>query len=222
MSEIQKLPTMSELISGDINDFKQDVLVSLLNQSPSEKWVLKNNNIPYIPIERVEWLMTKIFRDWSVEVKTVQVIANSVVVSVRVHVKHPLTGAAMYQDGVGAMPMQTDKGASPTDFTAIKNNSVQLAAPAAETFAFKDACEKFGKLFGRDVTRKLQLSYEGVSERSGYTPISEWESIESDFETIREQLTESEIADIQERIAIGGKANLIGVKEFINSKILTK
>jgi len=33
------------------------------------------------------------------------------------------------------------------------------SAPAAESYAFKDAAEKFGKIFGKDINRKDNITY---------------------------------------------------------------
>jgi len=34
-----------------------------------------------------------------------------------------------------------------------------MALPIAKTIAIKDACDHFGKLFGSDLNRKVQLTY---------------------------------------------------------------
>ncbi len=64
-----------------------------------------------------------------------------------------------WQDGVGAAPIQTAKGAAATDFSQVNTAAVQMAAPAAESYAFKDAAEKFGKIFGKDLNRKDEMNY---------------------------------------------------------------
>jgi hypothetical protein len=45
---------------------------------------------------------------------------------------------------------------------------VQKAAPAAETYAVKDAAEKFGKIFGRDVSRKGSMNYTDLLKKSAF------------------------------------------------------
>jgi hypothetical protein len=117
------------------------------------------NNSKYLPIERVEYLLTTIFIKWRVEIQSAQVMANSVVVILRLFVLNPLTAEWDYQDGIGAAPIQTEKGAAATDFGKVNTLAVQMAAPAAESYAFKDAAEKFGKLFGKDLNRKDEINY---------------------------------------------------------------
>ncbi|MHB8410309.1 MAG: Rad52/Rad22 family DNA repair protein [Acidiferrobacterales bacterium] len=160
-----QLPKLSDLINETEESKKETELQVLLNQPPPEKWIktLPNTSVKYLPIERVEFLLTKIFTNWSVEVKSVQVIANSVCVCIRLFYQNPLdTTKTLWQDGLAAFPMQTDKGAGATDISKLKNNAVQLAAPAAETDAIKDAAHKIGRIFGKDLNRSEQIAYDSL------------------------------------------------------------
>jgi hypothetical protein len=94
----------------------------------------------------------------------VQVIANSVVVTVRLFYQDVLSNEMLWQDGIGAAPIQTDKGAGAMDWNATKNDAVMKAAPAAESYAVKDAAEKIGKLFGKDMNRADKIMYNTLPE----------------------------------------------------------
>lgn len=97
---------------------------------------------------------------------SVQCIANSVVATVRLYVINPITQSEEWQDGIGAAPIQTDKGAGAMDWNKAKAQGVMMAAPSAETFAVKDAAEKFGKLFGKDLNRAEIINYDSlISDR---------------------------------------------------------
>jgi hypothetical protein len=122
-------------------------------------------NIKYIPIEIVEYLLTSIFIKWYVEIKETQVIANSVVVTIRLHYQNPTDAEMRYQDGIGAAVMQTAKDAGATDFTQIKSDAVMKAAPAAKSYAIKDAAETIGKLFGKDLNRKDAFGYDALGNK---------------------------------------------------------
>lgn len=144
---------------------KRNQLNVLMNQPPNPIWIKTHPSIPnyrYLPIERIEYLLTRIFVKWRVEVKNVSLIANSVCVSIRLHYLDPITGEWDWQDGVGASPLQTDKGAGAIDFNKMKNGAVMMAAPAAESYAIKDAADKLGKLFGKDLNRKDQIGYDNL------------------------------------------------------------
>ena len=64
-----------------------------------------------------------------------------------------------FHDGIGAMQIQTKKGASPADLSNINNGALSMAYPAAKTVAIKDACDHFGNLFGADLNRKDTINY---------------------------------------------------------------
>ena len=158
-NELQKrpLPNINDLYQDLEKAAKNNDLNILLNQPPKSEWVKQNKyagNTNYIPIEKVEYLLTSIYQNWKVEIKETAVIANSIVVTVRLHVQNPITLEWDWQDGIGASPIQTEKGAAATDFTKVNTSAVQMAAPAAESYAIKDAAEKLGKIFGKDINRK--------------------------------------------------------------------
>ena len=159
--ENKKLPTIQELHSDTEMAIKENAFNVLMNNPPKKEWIKKHphGNFNYIPIERVEWLLTYIFTNWHAEIREVKLIANSISVTVRLHYKHPVSGDT-FQDGVGAAPLQTEKGAGAIDFNQMKTNAVQLAAPSAESYAIKEAEEKIGKLFGKDINRKDTMNYD--------------------------------------------------------------
>ena len=160
-TEIKKIPTLSELIKED--NYEQSALTVILNQPPPEKWLKEHPLIKvkgelgamiplkFLPRERIEYMLTRIFGKWWLEVRDIKLIANSPTVTVRLFVRNPITGETEWNDGIGASPIQTNKDAGATDFNSMKSAGVQMAAPAAETYAFKDAAEKFGKIFGKDL-----------------------------------------------------------------------
>jgi hypothetical protein len=164
-NEVAKIPTMESLINPSEQDLKENALTVILNQSPPDNWLKVHPvivNYRYLPIERVEYLLTRVFGKWWVEVKETQIMANSICVTIRLYVKNPITGEIDFNEGVGAAPIQTNKGASATDWTQAKTSGVQMALPMAKTYAVKDAAEQFGKLFGKDVSRKTQIDYDGL------------------------------------------------------------
>jgi len=166
----KKLPTLSELYNDTALVNKQNQLNIILNAEPKKEWVRKHpfvKNLNYLPIERVEYLLTMIFTKWRVEVKEIKLIANSIVTTVRVWVQDPITGDWDYQDGIGAMPIQVQKGSGATEFDKMNSSAVQIGAPASESFAIKDACEKFGRIFGKDLNRTDNISYDRLYQMIG-------------------------------------------------------
>ena len=123
----------------------------ILSKEPEAEWVRKllGTDIKYLPIERLEWLMTSIFGQFHYEVKSVLVINNSVSCMVRVHYYNPVLDCWEWADGVGAAPLLATEG----------DMAVALALPAAKTFAVKDAVEPLGKMFGKDLNRADTIVY---------------------------------------------------------------
>lgn len=183
MSNIQPykpkpLPKIEDLYTDLELASKQNELNKLLNCNPKPEWIKQNkfaNNSNYIPVGIVEYLLTSIYLKWRLEVKSVQVIANSAVVAVRLYVLDPISGEWDWQDGVGASPIQTAKGAAATDFSQVNTSAVQMAVPAAESYAFKDAAEKLGKLFGKDINRaEMSANYSQMMDNKfGGAPVIE-------------------------------------------------
>ena len=169
--QIQKLPTYSELQLNPEEAFKFDQLNALLCLPPPKKWVKKHPIVKkkneqgesvaseYISVEKAEFLMRKIFKRYRREIKAVQLILNSVVVTVRVHFMNPVSGEWDHHDGVGAVGIQMDAGSKMSDIGSFKLSGVQMAVPAAASYAFKDACECLGDLFGANLNRRGAIQF---------------------------------------------------------------
>lgn len=162
--EKNQLPKLPELHYDVQEAFKNDQLNLLLNQPPHASWLKKHpmTDGMYLPIDKVEFLLTRIFQEWWPEVLQVQSLFNSVQVTIRLHYKNPLTGEWKSTDGVGAAPVQTDAGKSAADLGAIKTSAIQIAVPSAKSYAVKDAAENLGTLFGKDLNRKDTLMFAGA------------------------------------------------------------
>lgn len=134
----------------------KDILREVLEQPPAERWVKEHpyaKGVKYLPIDKVESILDAIFQDWRVEIKQVFQLAQSICAIVRLHYKNPVDGEWTYHDGTGATPLKTEKGASAADLSKIKNDAVATGAPAAVSFALKDAADHLGNIFGRNLNR---------------------------------------------------------------------
>lgn len=141
---------------------QRDEFLQVVNIDPPKEWVHDHpfaKGVKYIPIERIELLLTRIFQEWRVEVRREGQLANSVYVTVRLHYKDPIDGDWRWQDGTGAAPIKTDKGETAANMAAIKSDAIMTGLPAAESFAVKDAAEKIGRLFGKDLNRRDVVSF---------------------------------------------------------------
>ena len=156
------LPKIQDLYNDRGLVKAQDTFVTLMNQPPKAEWVKVHPFIKgykYLPIERVEFLLKTIFKQYRIEVTGQGTAFNGVWVTVRVHYKDPISGEWSFHDGIGASQIQTKKGASAADMANINNNAVGLAFPMAKTEALKNACKSFGKLFGSDLNKADDIAY---------------------------------------------------------------
>lgn len=176
------VPTLLDLHKNPEQAFEDDQFNYILNQPPHETWVkqhpiakVKNdagNEVPakYLPIDKVEFMLTRIFQRWRVEILSCGVMFNSCYCVIRLHVYSPLSDTWTFHDGVGAKSVQVDKGSSAADLGSIKDAAVMMALPSAKTYAIKDAADHLGKLFGRDLNRRDTIKFAGA-----YTPKDEEE-----------------------------------------------
>ena len=163
----KQLPALVDLYDGDLELKKdQNELNILLNQNPKSDWIREHpfaKGVKYLPIGRVEYLLTRLFIKWWVEIKNIQTIANSCVVTIRLHYQNVENDEWSCQDGVGAAPIQTEKDCGAMDWDKVRSDAVMKSAPAAESYAIKDAAEKIGKIFGKDLNRKDEILYDSLA-----------------------------------------------------------
>lgn len=162
--EVVKLPTYEELIREEHKGVVRatDKLNFLLSKEPPKDWIKTNkfaNNSQYLPIDKVEYMLTSIFQQWRVEIIDYKQLFNAVSCHIRLHYISPVTREWSFHDGVGAMQIQTKSGASPAELDQINNNAVMMALPAAKSYAIKDAADHLGKVFGRDLNRKDTMAF---------------------------------------------------------------
>ena len=158
------MPAVQDLELAPAEAFKQDKFKLILNAPIPEKWIKKHpfaSGVNYIPIDKVEFLLDRIFQIWRIEVKDTKPMFNSVMCHVRLHYKNPISGEMEFHDGVGAVDVQTKKGASPAALESINTNAVMKALPAAKSYAIKDAAEHLGDLFGRNLNRPESIQFKG-------------------------------------------------------------
>ncbi len=163
LAVVNTLPTLKELYSGK---FKGTIALekwnAYINQKPKKEWIRVHpiiKNYEYLPIDKVEFLLKKIFKRVKVQILREGTAFNGVYVVVRVHYLHPITGKMEWQDGMGAQELQTAKGKSPADMANIKSGALAIAFPIAESAAIKDAADHIGDIFGGNLMRKETMAY---------------------------------------------------------------
>jgi hypothetical protein len=170
--EKHTLPTLAELFEDSIElASKSEGLNAILNTPPPAKWLKEHpfikakdehgNHAPYkyLPIDKVEYLLRKIFKSYFVEITGQGTAFNGVWVTVRIHYFNPALNEWAWNDGIGAVQLQTAKGTSPADLANINNGAVAMAFPAAKSYAIKDAAEMIGNIFGANIMRRDAIPF---------------------------------------------------------------
>jgi hypothetical protein len=172
MSTTHKIPTLAELHKDNPDAFANDQLKTLLNMPVNQAWLKKHpiSGHPYLPVDKVDYLLDRIYGRWELQINSIAQIENSVVAHVTLKLWNPGRGEWDYQDGAGAMPIQVDSQTPPADMQKIKSNGVQLAVPAAVSYAKKDAADNLGTIFGRNVTRKDSLAFDPTFKEDPFIP----------------------------------------------------
>jgi hypothetical protein len=156
---MEKLPTLAELMALQVSEADKAQLFKLwLNQQPPQNWLQKidvggGKQADYIPTECVEHLLTTLMINWRVEIKQVIYHMNVVNVTVSLYYTSPVDKLEYKQEGTAAFEMYS------SDKNGGIGKSARTAAQAAETFAIKDAADKIGNIFGRNLNRKMQFDY---------------------------------------------------------------
>ena len=122
-------------------------LKEVLSQEPPASWIKEieyadGKKGAYLPIDKVEMILDNISDTWSVEIKNTIFLSHSVTVIVRVTFSIGVN--SYFQEG----------GAT---ILVGKEVTAQTAFPIAKSMAVKDACECFGRIFGRDLNRGKDL-----------------------------------------------------------------
>ena len=152
----------------------------------------------YIPVDKQRLLGKRLFGMVQIEIRSTVQMFNSVCVTVRLHYKHPITGEALYMDGVGATGVQTDAGAVASDMSKIKLDGVMKAAPAAAAYAEKNAYDKLGRLFGGELQKDAVQFTENMSmyaDAAYNNPTID--DIKALYDEKRSIMTDTDIADVE-------------------------
>lgn len=214
-----KKPKLSEIIKNPDIAVIRDNFNLIVNMKPQQHWIKQhpmvnikingtNQPMPYLPVRKVKQLLRMVYGTFEWEVKECKQILNAIVVVGRITVTNPVTGLREFQEGVGAASIQMDKGAQQGDLTAIKANAIQIGAPSAESYAFKNAAEKFGDLFGGNLYDTDNTAYAPVfSDELRTAAMATLEDITQLFDAKKSKLTPEQLRNAERIINEEEKAS---------------
>lgn len=156
-------------MSEQINNYEQFLIK--LNEKPDEKEIAVNkfaNNSKYLPISFVETKLDEYFFGlWQTEDFKHSIVANEIVGVITLKFYHPILKEWLSRIGTAAVPIQQkskDNGGS-GDITNISDkiiNTLVKDFPHLEAMCIVSAAKKIGKVFGRDLNRKLEDNYNPI------------------------------------------------------------
>lgn len=158
MGAVQKNLSLQGILRNGVSKSNYEELHRFneyLNKEPKAQWIKVNkfsDNAKYLPIRVVESLLRSFFGVYQVEwVGMPTILGNSVVAAVHLKVYHPILKEWLTLAGVGAVPIELEKDASPLEFEKIKAKALHRNTPAAVSFAVSNAAKRLGKIFGSDL-----------------------------------------------------------------------
>jgi hypothetical protein len=110
-----------------------------------------------LPISFVQMTLDELYLGlWESHSFTYSQIFNEVVGSIVLELTHPVTGCKIRRTGAASVIIMQDKDAQISDFNMTKKkNALDLAFPKLRAECEKSAAQTLGKIFGRDINRKL-------------------------------------------------------------------
>lgn len=166
------LPEAKDLFVSDEDAYKGNKYLAIVNRPVHTDFLKRHPTLTnkdrspywYLPIDKVEWLLTRIYGAfWKREILKSYVAFNAAVVEVRVHFCIPNTDIWLFHDGIGSAPIQMAKGANAADLSAIKHDGTQKAFPSALSYAVSNAASRIGKIFGSDLNKEDPMIFMGAN-----------------------------------------------------------
>ena len=126
-----------------------------LNSPPPANMIKTRQNVKYLPISSIESGLDTMFTGlWKTTNMEWKVVVNEIVVSLELHVFHPIAKVWLSRCGVGSAQIRQKSGSNIQDINAKIKNALEMDIPHAKADAIKNAAKSFGKRFGRDLARK--------------------------------------------------------------------
>lgn len=139
---------------------------SKLNSQPDTNNIKINKyggNSKYLPISFHEMTLDEMFfGHWHTENFQYQVVANELIGSIEVVFLHPVSGYWLRRTGAAAVPIQMNKGSKVLDVENKIINTLVKDFPHLKSSCISNAARSIGKLFGRDLNREFNDTYQPI------------------------------------------------------------
>lgn len=162
-TQLEQAQTLSEEIRPQL--IACETFTKGLNSQPPSKSIKDRQGTKYLPISSIESQLDQMFAGlWKTTNMEWKVVVNEIVVSIELHVFHPIAKVWISRCGVGAAQIRQTKNSAIQDINAKIKNGLEMDVPHAKADAIKNAAKSLGKYFGRDLSRK-------TADVSEYQPV---------------------------------------------------
>jgi hypothetical protein len=99
--------THRALLSNPENAYAEHSVKMLCAMNPHSSWIKKNpyaNNSEYLPIDKIEYLLDSLYKEWQIEIRNVMQTDTSATVAIRLHYQNRKTDEWLFHDGVASEP----------------------------------------------------------------------------------------------------------------------
>lgn len=157
-ADLNCIPTPTNMEKLLLQDF-----MALLNKEPDSATLVKSadGKANSLSISAVETTLDELFfGQWDLVDVTTQQVFNEITGIGTLVCVHPITGREIKRTGFASIVITQDAGAAVTDFNHTKKkNALDLAFPKLRSEILKNAAQSLGKVFGRDLNRKVADTY---------------------------------------------------------------
>ena len=156
---------------------KIEKLNKIFSGNPDSKFVTNfQDKFNYLPISHMETLLDEyFFGHWSTTNFKYQQMINEIIGDIELVLTHPITGETIIRSGAASVQIQQKKGSELIEFTDTKiKNALVMGFPRLKAECIKNAIQSLGKLFGRDLNRKIVDNYNSLL---GDEPTDELETL---------------------------------------------
>lgn len=132
-----------------------------LEPNPAEFDKTPDGKAKTLPISFIEMTLDELFLgQWEVSEPSYQQIFNEVVGTAILTVWHPVTKRPLKRAGFASVIITQDANATIAEFNQTKKkNALDLTFPKLKAEIVKNAAQSLGKVFGRDINRRLKDSF---------------------------------------------------------------
>lgn len=141
----------------------------LLNDTPKDKQIKINGlarNSKYLPINYIEKLLDEHYTGlWQVHSFNYKVVANEIIGDLTLEVFNPAAKIWIKRIGTGSVQIMTKKDTNAMEISNKIQNCLIMLMPKLKAECIKNAAKSLGVVFGRNLNRDDDNSFEDLTEK---------------------------------------------------------